>query len=702
MNNQSIQQMVENGFATRRIAAILQLPEKDVKATIKANNWQLIKEDFAEDKIDHICELYQQGVSAKILGIKYSIDKRRIQKWMKERNMLRDKSAAHRFTEFNQHIFDVIDTPAKAYWLGFFYADAYNCKITNTVSMSLQISDLTHLQKLANFMELPINKIKYTKTKDEYEYYTLKMYSKYLCETLAAKGCPQAKSFIIQYPKWLSNDLNRHFIRGMFDGDGSLSKRQESNEWKWSLVSTQDGCENIQAILLNNIKIIVNFHCISETDNNTYEMEQQGNEKVKKIMEWLYIDVPNDILLERKYQKYLELIDQQNNRTFKKNEYKVSEENKINIVKDLSNGVKIRQVAKQYKIHPRTVTQIKHDDAFKFDKIVSVNNQPITAKYVKTLSMEERAALIEPLFQHFRQQGWLYPDNNARVIKSWKKLCDFQPDLSNNNLFNNSSLATDICKYFCHKFYDATEVGNTTMREIFANDDLLRALVQNRLGMDWKDPENDETFNISFRMMIQGMRSMRLVPAISIFKPDVAKYLCMKYSNENDVVYDYSAGWGGRMLGAASCNRQYIGVDPWTTDELQEIADFLELKNVQLIADGSENVKLNENSVDFSFSSPPYFNQEVYSPDKNQAYNNGENYFYDTYWAQTLDNIQFMLKPNKWFGLNVKNYPRMLQMAVDRFGEPVETVDLRTVKNHLNKKNSILKYEYIYMFRNAK
>ena len=57
--------------------------------------------------------------------------------------------------------------------------------------------------KLANFFGLPTNKITYTKTKDNYEYYTLKMYSKHLCLKLNELGCPQAKSFIIKYPSWL-------------------------------------------------------------------------------------------------------------------------------------------------------------------------------------------------------------------------------------------------------------------------------------------------------------------------------------------------------------------------------------------------------------------------------------------------------------------------------------------------------------------
>jgi hypothetical protein len=337
-----------------------------------------------------------------------------------------------------------------------------------------------------------------------------------------------------------------------------------------------------------------------------------------------------------------------------------------------------------------------------YNKIVSINGQPITAKYVKTLNYNEREALVEPLFNYFRAQGWLYPDDDSKLHKSYKKLCNWIPDLSACELFNNNSLATDICKYFCHKFYDATERNKPTMKEIFHDDDKLKYLIRNRLGLDWYGTGNDETFNISFRMLIQGMRSSRLVPSISIFKPNIAKFLYLKYSSENDVVYDYSAGWGGRMLGATACNRRYIGVDPFTTDELSKMSDYLSLNNVKLINDGSENVRLMENSVDFSFSSPPYYSQEYYSSEYTQAYNKGEDYFYNTYWKNTLENIKYMLKPGKYFGLNVKNYPKMVDMAKYYFGDIIEEIKLKTVRSHLNKMAGTIKYEPIYIFKNIK
>jgi hypothetical protein len=348
----------------------------------------------------------------------------------------------------------------------------------------------------------------------------------------------------------------------------------------------------------------------------------------------------------------------------------------------------------------------------KYDELIKLNGIKLDKHYIQSLSKEQRLELIDPIFQILRTNGWIYPDDLPKIKKEWQKLLDYQPDLNNINQFNNSSLATAICKHFCHNFYLATEKDKPTLIDNFNNDEILKKIIFNRLGLGWLDADErgggvNEAFNLSFKMVaIQGQRSMRLVNATSMFKPSIAKYLAMKYSEENDTIFDYSCGFGGRLLGAMSCNRKYIGTDPLTTEELEVMAEFFNFDKSRytLIKSGSENYRGEENSIDFSYSSPAYYNQEVYSADSTQAYFHGEDYFYNTYWKNTLNNVKYMLKPGKWFGLNVKNYPKMVEMAQEVFGEIVELVNLRTVKSHLTKvaDQSSEKLEYVYMFKNNK
>lgn len=345
----------------------------------------------------------------------------------------------------------------------------------------------------------------------------------------------------------------------------------------------------------------------------------------------------------------------------------------------------------------------------KFDEIIKVNGKPLTKKYIESLSKDERLSLVDPIFNQLRETGFIYMDDPGKIIKSYKRLIDHKPDISSTELFNNSSLATDICKYFCHSFYKATEVGKPNMIDIFNNDVKLKRIIENRLGLDWLEPDEkgpgvNESFNLSYKMIVfQGQRSMRMVNATSMFKPDIAKYMAERYSEPGDLIGDYSCGFGGRLLGAMSSNRRYRGTDPLTTPELEKMAKFFKFKDYELINSGSEDYRGDENSVDLYWSSPPYYNQEYYSDDLSQAYNKDEDYFYNVYWSKTMENVKYMLKPGKWFGLNIlSKYEKMVDIAKSYFGEPAEIIKLKTIKSHLTRGSGVQKFEPIYMFKNVK
>lgn len=352
-----IKEMTEFGFAAKRIATILKMSEIEVRQLIKINNWVMQKEIFSKDKIIYICDLYKQGVSAKALGKKFSIDKRRVQKWADENGVLRSKKEAGRFTFYDENYFDVIDTPDKAYWLGFFYADAYNSDKTCTFSLSLQAKDKSHLEKLAIVMKYPVDKIidGYSELNDKiYPTATMKLYSKHLCTKMIELGCPRAKSFIIKYPNWLDSKLNNHFIRGMFDGDGSIKVSKKFNEWKWNLVSTKECCQSIQDIFLFAVNFTIQYDCISETNNNTYILYQGGNQKILTMLNWIYKDSAIENRLDRKYDRYLKLINQQNSRTIKRDDHFVTKHHKEEILQ-LSNSISATEIADKFEVNPVTI-----------------------------------------------------------------------------------------------------------------------------------------------------------------------------------------------------------------------------------------------------------------------------------------------------------------------------------------------------------
>lgn len=51
---------------------------------------------------------------------------------------------------FDEHVFDVIDTEEKAYWLGFLTADGYIYSRDNTFGISLASIDKHHVEKICH------------------------------------------------------------------------------------------------------------------------------------------------------------------------------------------------------------------------------------------------------------------------------------------------------------------------------------------------------------------------------------------------------------------------------------------------------------------------------------------------------------------------------------------------------------------------
>jgi intein/homing endonuclease len=195
-----------------------------------------------------------------------------------------------------KNLMDKIDTEEKAYWLGFFYADAYNNEKCGRVVVELQEQDEKHLVKCAHFFGQPRKPFKQLKNGGKYIAYRLELNSKHLTKSLASLGCHQTKSFSITFPAWMPKNLIRHFVRGYFDGDGCIYTHQD--QLGVLIVSTKEMLESI-AFLLAKIGVKGHISHPEKYTNNTYRLDFGGSRQVKKFCDWIYKDA--EIYLDRKY-----------------------------------------------------------------------------------------------------------------------------------------------------------------------------------------------------------------------------------------------------------------------------------------------------------------------------------------------------------------------------------------------------------------
>lgn len=205
----------------------------------------------------------------------------------------------------------------------------------------------------------------------------------------------------------------------------------------------------------------------------------------------------------------------------------------------------------------------------------------------------------------------------------------------------------------------------------------------------------DKTVGI-FPGMLQVFRLSLGQPAVN-FPALTAKYLYEKYTShiEQDEplhIYDSSSGWGGRIIGAMSSRKKihYIGTDPNPDNFIPELgisryeymANFFNTNCVddfsdtfgkffdtpknsntfELFQDGSEVIQHNpkfqkyKGKLDFSFTSPPYFNREKYGDEgTGQSWDEYSNYpdWRDNFLKPTLTTIFEYLKNDRYILWNI-------------------------------------------------
>jgi len=257
-----------------------------------------------------------------------------------------------------------------------------------------------------------------------------------------------------------------------------------------------------------------------------------------------------------------------------------------------------------------------------------------------------------------------------------------------------------ICRFYSRHMNDVKNKNKPSMLEAFNNKELLRKCLYNRFGIT-----HDEVFNITPAMIRQGLRNSYTAAQTSVFKPMVAKYIYDRYTKCGDVVYDFSMGFGQRFLAAMSLTRKnlkYIGCDPWKEClNIRGIVELLDIDESRYVFEniGSEYYCPKEyiGKVSLAFSSPPYYDYEIYdNGNEMQAYGGGiENY--EKWFIETMNNIEKLLKPG---GILALNFPAEIyeKLKGHMNFEHVDTLYIKLSKNNKFRKGE-LKTEPIYIFK---
>lgn len=280
-----IEQLKEDGFLYAKKGAISKL---------------IINLKYAADEY-----LANEELNIQEICKKYNVSHSTFPKYLKD--YLGIKIEKRVKSNFNDKIFDCIDTEEKAYWLGFIFADGSinsdplkeNKKKAYTFELSLKQDDINHLKKLKELLETSRPIIKSENR------CRLLVNSKHFWETLNNYGCTPRKSLTLQFPSesiFKENSLIRHFIRGYFDGDGCISySNSEHTILTMQLLGTKSFLQTLLNYLPEEFKDLTLRHNHNNENEETY-LINTSNKKAYRFFIYLYEN--SKIYLDRKYSRF--------------------------------------------------------------------------------------------------------------------------------------------------------------------------------------------------------------------------------------------------------------------------------------------------------------------------------------------------------------------------------------------------------------
>lgn len=216
---------------------------------------------------------------------------------------------------------------------------------------------------------------------------------------------------------------------------------------------------------------------------------------------------------------------------------------------------------------------------------------------------------------------WLLPKpgENKSDLKS---LVEFDASSINGKNIPFRRIGWKYCLSHFPNFWKGRSKANKSPYEIFSNRRYLTEIVRKLLILEkGATPKN----------VLRELRRYRGNKAISAFMPSMAKMIYEKYAPNGARVLDFCGGYGGRMLGAATCDKvsEFWAIEPnfdsftnlltlkGSIRNLGKIKKPIEVRNG---ASPEYLKRFKDSEFDFCFTSIPYFDAEEYSDEESQSW----------------------------------------------------------------------------------
>lgn len=301
--DQIIDMYVNQKLNTVEIGKILGFDDSSIGRLLKRHGIKCIYTPnmlhATEVDMDNMCLMYELGFTTKIIGELFNMCDASVAKLLRSRGV--EIKRAVRYSPVRNHdYFRNIDSIGKAYFLGWMISDGAIIESKNRpdraliISLEIHNDDRKILELFARELGADVSLVK-TNTKRKHAY--IRFASDEMANDLSKYGVVPRKSNITYLPK-ISDDLMPHLVRGIFDGDGTVTI-DKHNCIHFAFYGSKRICEEIRGCLHE--KLGLNLTKVSKS--TCYHVWWGGRKPPKLFSDYIYHNC-GDYVLERKKNRF--------------------------------------------------------------------------------------------------------------------------------------------------------------------------------------------------------------------------------------------------------------------------------------------------------------------------------------------------------------------------------------------------------------
>lgn len=244
----------------------------------------MAKRTFSDEQEYQIAQAYANGRNTVQLSDEYGVAVPTICNAIRRQGgTIRTFSDAKRKLPLDEHVFDVIDSEAPAYWYGLIWADGMTHG--SKFGLGLKEADGYLVYALRDFFKTTREPKKVGKVMGDKVFYRihLTINSVRLAQRLKALGIVPARESNFDPFSAMPPEFHNHFIRGLIDGDGCAR-----TDGSLTICGSQSILERVRGILARDVGTSLNITVSKSKHANIYNFDIGGDRQARHVRDYLY------------------------------------------------------------------------------------------------------------------------------------------------------------------------------------------------------------------------------------------------------------------------------------------------------------------------------------------------------------------------------------------------------------------------------